>query len=289
MKPTYVLDPAAPPPIGWDVYAEHANAEWQSLLRSAPPEAAFQYFLERHPGFLPGADGLRLANRNSYDDVVFTQPALPGIQTRIPDFLFFLTNSADFVPVFIELEHPSKKWFTSKRIPTSDLIQALGQVAEWKAWLESPANRDNFFDLYVWSTQLKQRSFKPCFLLIYGSGEEFEGKPDLSKLRGQWESSDTSLMTFKRLRLSQTFSRSLTVRYRAARLSLVSVPPTFKIGAFSAETFLRIDELGEVFEQMELVTAERRAFLRGRVEYWRAWARRIREGEMFMVAGPDSE
>lgn len=52
--------------------------------------------------------------------------------TRIPDFLWIATDSCNIYPIFVEIERPSKNWFTVSGQPTADFTQAQTQLAEWK-------------------------------------------------------------------------------------------------------------------------------------------------------------
>jgi hypothetical protein len=210
--------------------------------------------------------------------------------TRAPDFLFTLNNSAEFVPVLVEIEVPSKKWFTQKGEVHSDLTHAMGQLTEWKAWLAVPSNRTTFVDLYSANDQERARSLRPHYALVHGNRAEFENKDYLNRLRHYYQPQESSLMSFDRLSLSSAGSRTATVRIRPpGEREVVSLPPTFLLGPYSADLTFRARGIEDAIDRMELISEARRDFLKSRVPYWRKWWRGIEAGEMFAVSGVDGE
>ena len=80
-----------------------------------------------------------------FPHAVISQPRLQGVGARQPDFMWLGTNSMEFVPVLIEIEKPSKRWFNASGIPSSDFVQAQNQLAQWKSWFGDETNRMLFY------------------------------------------------------------------------------------------------------------------------------------------------
>jgi hypothetical protein len=75
---------------------------------------------------------------------IIAQAPLPSYNHRVPDFLWLSRDSDTDQPVLIEIEAPSKKWFTKAGAPTAGFTQALNQIAEWKSWFSIGRNLDAF-------------------------------------------------------------------------------------------------------------------------------------------------
>lgn len=127
-------------------YAATVGAEWRDLLSSDPDEVAVQRFMELHPAILPGAHDLGpTGNHPPLYGAVFRQARLEGLGTnRYPDFMWISKSTAFITPVRIEIEKPSKRWFTKAGTPTAEFTEAQGQLAEWRAWFSDETNVANF-------------------------------------------------------------------------------------------------------------------------------------------------
>lgn len=111
LRKEYEIIKDAPKEIEWDQYCDNVMKEYQILLQDSPDrESVFQNFFEENPSFLPG--GLELFGQSGhypYMDALISQPEIGSIFRRKPDFVWLANDSLSFVPVFIEIEKPSKK------------------------------------------------------------------------------------------------------------------------------------------------------------------------------------
>ncbi|MDI6884692.1 MAG: DUF4263 domain-containing protein, partial [Hadesarchaea archaeon] len=115
----------APPAMEWGEYEKLINTEWRKLLSASNDEEKFQKFLEQYPCLLPGAFGFDgRSGHMPFPGAVITKPPLPGIGPRIPDFLWIATDSDSTCPILIELESPSKQWFTNSGMQSAELTRA---------------------------------------------------------------------------------------------------------------------------------------------------------------------
>lgn len=149
-KTQYELHPSPIPSIFWTTYVLLAQREYDTLLENYPDdEKVFQEFFERNPSFIPGAFELReLSGHLPHLQCLISQPEIGTTYTRKPDFLWLSQDSLTFVPVFIEIEKPSKKTFTKSGQTSADFTQAMDQILEWKSILNTPENQIAFFKKY---------------------------------------------------------------------------------------------------------------------------------------------
>ena len=204
------MHPNPPAPMPWEEYERRLVNEWQALLNSAEGcnERIIHDFLIQHPCMIPGAYSMTgSSGHGPFPMAVLSESPLSGVGMKIPDFIWLAKDSATFTPVFIELESPCKRWFTEKGVPTHDLTQAMNQLAEWRGWLNRPENVTVFYETYEIPDYLRRhRTFRPEFVLIYGRRKEFEERPELNRLRDQYERHGQVVMTFDRLRPSRNSS-----------------------------------------------------------------------------------
>jgi hypothetical protein len=201
-----------------------------------------------------------------------------GRSLRLP---WLASDSANFTPVFIEIESPAKRWFTQAEVPTSDLTQAINQLAQWRAWLNQNANVAVFYDAFEVPEALRRHlTFRPEFVLIYGRRSEFDERPQLRRLREQFERHGQVVMTFDRLEPRSDCQQYLTATKRNGRYRALAVPPTVRLGPLPAEDFSRIDRIPEAVEASPWMTPERRTFLIERLPYWTHWARHEPRGTL---------
>jgi len=215
------------------------------------------------------------SGHSPFPAALLSEAPLVGMGAKVPDFIWLGSNSANLTPVFIEIESPAKQWFTRTGDPHHDLTQALNQLAQWKAWLDQNENRALFYSAFEIPDHMRRHlTFNPQFVLIYGRRREFDERPELKRLRKQWEPPGQVVMTFDRLtpardcKLFPTVTKRADQRYRA-----LAVPPTFKLGPGVAKDFAMIEGIPEALERNEWISKERRAFLTERLPYWNEWSR----------------
>ena len=122
-------------------------------------------------------------------------------------------------------------------------------------------------------------TFNPQFVLIYGRRREFDERPELKRLRKQWEPPGQVVMTFDRLTPARNCSWYPTVTKRAdQKYRALAVPPTFKLGPAFAKDFAMIEGIPEALERNAWMSKERRAFLISRLPYWNEWSRQAEKG-----------
>jgi len=116
----------------WDaITADHIMALRQ-VLKEAKVEEDLQKFLTENSIFLVQHLG------GGHGRYVIPKPRL-GAQL-IPDFLIAEMSSIGIEWHGVELESPFARMFTSSGQPSHLVTQAIQQVVEWRAWLESNLN-----------------------------------------------------------------------------------------------------------------------------------------------------
>ena len=283
----------------WPRYERWLTEEWGKLLGGPyqGDEKSFQMFLERHPCLLPGGDGIGESfggHHGSWGEIVITEPPIPGISARIPDFMWLTKNSAELIPVLIEIEAPAKRWLTKKGDRTADFVHAEGQLADWRRRLDDPTGRLQFADLYDFPAQWAQRlNLAPRFMLIYGRRSEFGERPEWNRKRGGHDSSNIDAMTYDRLRPLARSANVITVKIErkndVVTRCAVAVPPTFQFGPSNASSVARIRGLGEAISANDLISQDRRQFLLSRLEYWQDLGRREIAGESLGIQHPATD
>jgi hypothetical protein len=284
LRRTYEIEEPPSPAMAWQMYERVIMAEWSQLLDSQPPptEPAVHSFLEQHPSMVPGAFNIIGGNSGHHPvmSALISQPPLPSYDRRIPDFMWLSTNSEIDEPVLIEIEAPGKRWFTKSGAQTAHLTQALGQIADWKAWMAVPHNVEAFkafygLDRLAW----QRRRFRPAYLLIYGRRAEASATPVLTQRRGHLHSDDIVSMTFDRLQPNPQASQLICIKAESAgRFKAISVPPTLKWCPLLAEDRSMISDFPAAIEANQHITLERKQFLIRRFPYWNEWATKGQRG-----------
>jgi Domain of unknown function (DUF4263) len=261
----------------WEQYERTLQSEWQALLESTPHEKALQQFLENHPCLVPGS---RYPMTGSFPvrAALITQPGLQSTTRRVPDFMWLSNDSATLYPVLIEIERPSKRWFTSKAVPTATFTQAMSQLREWRAWFNERENQSKFMKGFDIPDHYDRGRFRPHCVLIYGRRAELETNQRLRRLRAMQEHPDESIMSFDRLRPLRDSVNYITIKRSQAGYEAVSVPPTLKLDPLYAPFWADIYSKQAAIQRCEWMTEERKAFLCERIEYWDDWARREDRG-----------
>ncbi|MGG6381394.1 Shedu anti-phage system protein SduA domain-containing protein [Paenarthrobacter sp. NEAU-H11] len=150
------------------------RAAWE-LVKLSEKETEAQEFLERHVALLPGAWGDigPGGNHGPLYSTIFRQPPLEGMDAKlIPDFMWITRSTVNVTPVCIEIERPTKRWFTKDGQQTAELTQALDQLLRWKAWFSKPKNEEIFREVYL-RGRFGNRELTPQFVLIYGRESDF--------------------------------------------------------------------------------------------------------------------
>lgn len=275
MKPTYEMV-QGPPAVPFDVYASTVHEAWRALLSSNPAEAAVQRFLEDHPALLPGSQGPEGSTSEwPFYNLLVTQPMLPGLDARQPDFLWFTTNSGKWFLVLVEIERPGLKVFRRDGVPTAHFTRARNQLNQWREWFHRPANQLKFQQDYgVPDFWPYRRVMELRLVLIYGRRSEFTNNPALSRQRATLLSgNDEELMSFDRLTLDPFRSDAVTARAVGdGRYKALKVPPTFTLGPLHAERLSYLDNLDAAIDSSQGWTSERRDFVKQRIPYWAQWA-----------------
>lgn len=154
------------------------------LERYGSDEKEIQQFLEQHPCLLPGGEASFESiggHHGPFPGAVISQPRLVDDKNYIPDFLWLTKHSGAFIPVLIELEKAEKKWFRKDGDTTSDLNNAIDQIAEWRSWFNTPENSLQFYNKFGISDSIRDHlEIKPNYYLIYGRRKEFS-KTNLKK------------------------------------------------------------------------------------------------------------
>ena len=270
--------------MGWDEYERIILAKWAELLNGdvPPAEASVQAFLEQHPSMVPGAFNI-LGNQSGHYPWycgVIAQAPLPSYDRRIPDFIWLSSNSDTEQPVLVEIEAPSKRWFTASGIQTANLTQALNQIAEWKAWFGVPHNVEAFKAFYGLDREAwRQRRFRPAYLLIYGRRADANANPNLTRKRGFLNADDVVMMTYDRLSPDSKAGQLICMRVDATgAFTAVSVPPTLKWRPGHAADRALLSHLDTAIDDNPYISLERKRFLIRRLEYWNSWASRSQSG-----------
>ena len=271
---TYELEEGpAPPPF--DVYAAGADEAYRQLLEDSGSEATLQEFLERNPCFVPGTWSPGAPSGHApLHLAVISQPELPGLRSRKPDFMWIASDSARWYPMLIEIERSDKRLFRKDGVPTGEFTQARNQLAQWRAWLSEPSNVQKFLlDYGIPSDFSRLRIMQPHFILVYGRRAEFETDAELSKHRSALITApDESLISLDRLHADSNCWNAITVKASGyGRFKALHVMPTLALGPVHADRLSYIDGLDEIIMADSRISSERRAFLMKRLRYWRDW------------------
>jgi hypothetical protein len=201
--------------------------------------------------------------------------------------MWLATATDRIYPVFVEIENPTKRWFTASGQPTAEWTQANDQILNWKRWLRSPAQ------MQAWIRTLNlpypfSRGYElhPQYVLIYGSAQEFADRPDLRTKRKEMENEDTFLMTFDHLVPDANADDFMAIRREGQQILAVTVPPTFRLGPCITSDILDVRGRIEAVQREERMTPERRRFLTERIPYWDD---RLQRGDIGFYSPGDRE
>jgi hypothetical protein len=275
LEVTYRLVEDAPPAMPWEEYERNALQDWNVLINGpqATNEQAIHEFLEQNPSFVPGAFSFPMSGHGPLFAGVFTKPPLTGIGMRVPDFMWLATATDITFPMLVEIEAPSKRWFTESGQPRAEFTEARTQLVAWKQWLNMPANRSVFLELYGISRERRYDEIRPQFILVYGRRSEFEEHPEMRGLRANQQGPDEFHVTFDRLKPDYNARDFLTLRMDRGQVTAVVVPPTIRLGPDIAPCLLDVAKRPEAAMRELRMSPERRRFVAGRFAYWDEWVR----------------
>jgi hypothetical protein len=285
---TYIQE-RGPAPIAFDIYSAECFEAFNTLLDGTTPESEVQYFLEKNPCLVPGAwTPGSPSGHYPLHCALISQPIIPSLRTRQPDFMWIATDSHSWYPTLIEIEAPGKRIFTKSKIPSAEFTQARNQLAQWRTWFSTTSNVEQFMDSYGLPDVFRyHRTMRMHMILIYGRRREFEADSELSKHRGSLlPGSDEDLMSYDRLYPDEKLQEAITVRASGSgRYRVISIPPVFTLSPQMADRLLQIDSLEEAIDDCGTLSLERKEFLKRRAAYWRQW---IAEPGRKIIGGSDT-
>jgi len=272
------MDRSVPANITNAQYFSHVTDEWTKLLNlPGVEEKQVQAFLETHPCLLPFKEmPLNHGNHHALSSAVVTQPVLPGLKTKVPDFLYFTGNSGEITAVLVEIESPGKKWFTQGGQQTAELTQAANQIKSWKAWFDDPINVQTFErDYLVRGYQaLNDRTFKQEYILVIGRRGDITD-PTLNRTRHHLQGPGETWMTYDRLKCSPIWDDAVTVQLDRSGVSpqfrAIHVQPMFRLGPHHYGNYHRVSGIEDAINGNTLISQARKTFLINRLPYWKSW------------------
>ena len=261
--------------VSYEDYINTCHRTYEKLLSGNPTEPMMQDFLERHPFMVPGHD----RGHMPLHVALVSQPELPGVKRLIPDFMWIATNSMEWYPTMIEIENPKKQIFIKNGDTGRDFNHARNQLAQWRAWFEENGNLQKFIRDYGIPERIKKRALRVRTILVYGRRSEFENDDRRTKQLASLCAEGEEIMTYDRLRVARDMMQAITVRASGeGRYRAKWIPSVFETGPDFADRLLSIDEIPEAMRKNPELDGDRRSFLSRRVEYWKDWAARHREG-----------
>lgn len=110
---------------------------FESVLETAATEEDLQIFLADHPSLLSGG---------IYPDFFHVIPKLKLGSEYVTDFAACTCRQTGFHWKLIEIERPDLKLFNKRGDPTKELTHAIGQVQQWRRWINDNSEycRSNF-------------------------------------------------------------------------------------------------------------------------------------------------
>lgn len=290
-------DPGRPRPIEWDAYKNNVLDEWRQLLDSDPEESRVQAFLELHPAMIPGGSGDVAPNghHGAEKGIVFREPPLTGQGPDYePDFMWVTRSSGQVVPVCIEIEKPSKRWFNQDGTRTAHFNHATDQIDRWRAWFSRETNKAIFRSNYLLFDSYTSRDISPFFCLIYGRRSEFlpggghKNPEELTFKRGHLGRNDEVARTFDSLLPRSDHANSLTVTRHPDHLEVHALSPLFETTSDFGPAALKLQGIERAVERSVMMTTERKAYIKDRWKYWRDLEMQRtnqQEGRMFAGGG----
>ena len=278
---TYKMAPDPPLAVSWSDYKDIAESEFAKALEAEAAEAEFHALFERHPCLLPGRRGMRLNGaEGAFPAAVISKPRLPSWGGKIPDFMWITSDSVTLAPVLIEIEAPGKPWFTKAGQQTHKLTQALSQLLDWRLWFEDSYHREAFLDFYHLDGMLRQRLFRPEFILIYGRRADAHKTEAHARKRGLLQTDTQAVVSYDRLFPSEAGSEYMCVAIDANGYKALAVPPTITLSPLWAKERALVAGKVEAVQANVYIPELRKAFLKDRMPYWDEWAQLDNKGTL---------
>jgi hypothetical protein len=181
------------------VAAAALEKEFLELLDKEEKEQVYQDFLERNTALIPREF---IQNHGLHFDLVLRKMSLASDFT--PDFFYMAKSSADWNLVFVEIEKPQSRYFkNAKNELHPDFLAGLDQIARWRAWFDSSANRAGFIDGTIDPIRVPATMRRnPChikYVLVHGRRSEFEGSDIRRGLIRAREAEDFKILSYDSL------------------------------------------------------------------------------------------
>ncbi len=274
LSKTYKLVKSPEPAMTWDCYSNIVRNEYTRLLElKGTTEKDFQDLFEQHPCLLPDAYATFGGGAHGpYPGAVISQPILPDMTQKRPDFLYIARDSATVYAILIEIESPHKRWATKSGQPSADFTQATTQIADWKSWFQNPLNTARFYELYqIPQDWVRFRNFEQRYILIFGRRGDPTLTPQFNAKRSTLQRVNESYMTFDRLRPNGNMQHCLCANIDSRGYKAISVPATLQLGPNCEYGFKEIHGKREAIISNSLISPIRKEFLISRVTYWDNW------------------
>ncbi len=265
----------------WEEYEMRLAEAWAALLASddSRDESNLQAFLERHPCLVPGAHSFPPSGHTPFPGALVSQPRLQADGLKIPDFMWIAFDSATIYPVLVEIETPHKRWFTQDGKMHNEFTAAYNQLAQWAAWFDQAANRQVFINTFgIPTDRVTKHRFQPQFVLVHGSREETDARPELAAQRAHYNREHFFLSTFQRLTPEYRAHRYPCAVKESGGYRLLAVPPTLQFGPGEASDFALFRERESAIDACQWMDAARKTFLKQRIGYWDDWSKNGRGG-----------
>ena len=289
-KKTYNIVSAPAKAWDWHRYERTLAEKWSHLLKNQQNycERDFEQFFELHPCMLPWLYGeIGRGAHGMFPNALISQPILPGLDSKIPDFMWIASDSSSVFVVLIEIEDPNKSWATKKGQPSEKLTQAINQLKEWQQWFSEPLNEEIFKkDYRIPPDLLEFRSFQKIYILIYGRRSDPSLTDSFNKKRALLENQNEIFMTYDRIIPSRQLKDCLTVKLDRSGYTALHVQPTMQLGPIHAEYRSLIQQKDLAVDRNIYLSQTRKQFINSRWEYWDTWAKKENKG---LIALTDEE
>ena len=273
---TYKIVSAPAKAWDWHRYEKILAKKWSYLLNSQHNhcEKHFQEFFELHPCMLPWYGEIGRGGHGMFPNALISQPILPGLASKTPDFMWITSDSSSVFVVLIEIEDPNKSWATKKGQQSAKLTQAINQLKEWQQWFSQPLNEEQFKkDYRIPSDLLDVRSFQKIYILIYGRRSDPSLTGSFNKKRVLLENKNEIYMTYDRIKPNRELKDCLTVKLDKSGYTALHVQPTIRLGPVHAKYSSLIRLKHSAVNRNIYLSQARKQFLNSRWQYWDTWAK----------------
>lgn len=214
-----------------------------------------------------------------FPNALISQPILPGLGSKTPDFMWIASDSSSVFVVLMEIEDPNKSWATKKGQPSAKLTQAINQLKDWQKWFSEPLNEEKFKkDYKIPPYLLESRSFQKIYILIYGRRSDPSLTDSFNKKRALLQNQNEIYMTYDRIKPNRQLKDCLTVKLDKRGYTALHVQPTIRLGPIHAENRSLIQLKDLAVNRNIYLSKTRRQFLNSRWEYWDTWAKKENKG-----------